>query len=99
MSRLWPEKMQENSADAIGLKRPDDPEDKKDRRHGGGHVEIGVAAAQQRAIDMKNAGGRIGCPQPIVPTPGIKPTQLANKMKMKMVAKNQKVFLHQIRVR
>src|SRR5690349_15423266 len=31
-------------------------------------------------------------PQPTVPTPGIKPNQLVNKIKMKIVAKNQKVF-------
>ena len=32
-------------------------------------------------------------PHPIVPKPGIRPAQLQNMMKMKMVAKNQKVFL------
>ena len=31
-------------------------------------------------------------PQPIVPTPGIKPNQFVNRMKMKIVAKNQNVF-------
>ena len=31
--------------------------------------------------------------QPIVPTPGIRPNQFAKRMKMKMVAKNQNVFL------
>src|SRR5437773_5250909 len=33
----------------------------------------------------------VGCPQPIEPTPGIKPTQFAARMKMKIVAKNQNV--------
>ena len=31
-------------------------------------------------------------PQPIVPTPGIRPAQFVKRMKMKIVAKNQKVF-------
>ena len=31
-------------------------------------------------------------PQPIVPTPGINPNQFVNRMKMKIVAKNQNVF-------
>ena len=31
-------------------------------------------------------------PQPMVPTPGINPNQLVNRMKMKIVRKNQKVF-------
>ena len=34
----------------------------------------------------------VATPQPIVPTPGIKPNQLVKRMKMNMVAKNQKVF-------
>ena len=32
-----------------------------------------------------------GSAQPMVPNPGIRPNQLANKIKMKAVAKNQKV--------
>ena len=36
-------------------------------------------------------------PQPIVPTPGIRPNQFADRMKMKIVAKNQKVSLDQVR--
>src|SRR5690349_7820953 len=35
----------------------------------------------------------VSTPQPMVPTPGMSPNQLVNKMKMKMVAKNQKVLL------
>src|SRR5262249_684528 len=31
------------------------------------------------------------CPQPMVPTPGIRPIQFAARMKMKMLAKNQNV--------
>ena len=31
-------------------------------------------------------------PQPMVPTPGSSPHQLVNRMKMKIVAKNQNVF-------
>ncbi len=34
----------------------------------------------------------VGCPQPMTPSPGMSPTQLENRMKMKTVAKNQKVF-------
>src|SRR6185503_15938127 len=33
------------------------------------------------------------CPHPIVPTPGISPNQFADRMKMKIVAKNQNVRL------
>ena len=35
----------------------------------------------------------VWCPQPIVPTPGMRPSQFADKMKMKIVARNQNVRL------
>ena len=35
-------------------------------------------------------------PFPIVPTPGISPNQFVNRMKMKMVAKNQNVFFTRV---
>ena len=36
-------------------------------------------------------------PQPIEPTPGMSPTQLAERMKMKILAKNQNVRSRQMR--
>jgi hypothetical protein len=48
--------VKQESTDAIGLDRPNDPKQKKDRGHRGGHVEIGIPAALQRSIDMENAG-------------------------------------------
>ena len=36
--------------------------------------------------------GPVGCPKPTVPTPGIRPNQFENRIRMKIVAKNQNVF-------
>src|ERR1700674_3301332 len=59
---LRTEKMQDEAADAIGLDRPDDPANKKDRRHREGQVQIGIGAAEQRPVDMKRAGGIMMAP-------------------------------------
>ena len=42
-------------------------------------------------VETSNPCG-LGTPQPMVPTPGMSPNQLVNRMKMKTVAKNQNVF-------
>ena len=63
----------------------------ENHRHRERHVQVGVAAAQQRLRDLEAVRG-FGLPQPIVPTPGINPNQFVNRMKMKIVAKNQNVF-------
>ena len=47
--------MQNYAARALRLERPIDPKNKKHRRHGEGHVQVGVSTAQQRTIDMKDA--------------------------------------------
>src|SRR5207244_4658237 len=41
------------SADAVGLNRPDKPHHEEYGRHRGRHVQIRVATAQQRPIDME----------------------------------------------
>ena len=90
---LGPEQMRQKAARAIGLHRPDHPAGEEDHRHGEGHVQVGVAAAQQRSVDVESVRGLM--PQPIVPTPGISPNQLANRMKMKMRGEEPKRLLHQ----
>ena len=52
---LWREKVFEKSANSIRLNCPHQPERKKDDRHGGCHVEIGVAAAEERPVNVKVA--------------------------------------------
>src|SRR4029077_20231590 len=49
----------QESSDTIRLKRPDKPENKENNGHGRSHVEIGVGATEQRAINLKGAGRRI----------------------------------------
>src|SRR5439155_919730 len=50
---LRPEQVEKETFDAICLQRPDYPEEKEEHRHGGSHVQVRVAAAQQRAGDLK----------------------------------------------
>ena len=50
-----------------------------------------LAPRKQRLVDVKPSA--VWCPQPIVPTPGNQTDQLATRMKMKIVAKNQNVRL------
>src|SRR5439155_17480483 len=52
---LRAENVKQESADSVCLDRPNNPEQKEDRGHCRGHIEIGVAPAQQRSIDMENA--------------------------------------------
>ena len=47
--------MEQESADALGLNRPNKPEHEENCGHRCRHIEIGVAAAQKRPIDMKGA--------------------------------------------
>src|SRR5437667_12545302 len=54
--------MQNETADAVSLNRPDDPANEEDGRHREGQVQIGVGAAEQRPIDMKRAGGIVMAP-------------------------------------
>src|SRR5438445_81237 len=56
LARRVGENVKQESADAVGLDRPNDPKHKEDRGHCCGHVEVGIPAAQQRSIDMENAG-------------------------------------------
>ena len=54
---LWREKMHDESAEAIGLKRPDGPHDEEDDGHCERHVEVGIGAAEERLIDVIDAQG------------------------------------------
>ena len=45
--------MENEAFDTIGLQRPDRPEKEKEHRHRGGHVQIGIATAEQRARHME----------------------------------------------
>src|SRR5438552_588870 len=54
-----PEKMKQKSADTVCLDRPHNPEQKKNHGHRESHVEIGVATAQQRSINVEHSGCRI----------------------------------------
>ena len=56
------EKVKDESAEAVLLQRPDDPEGKENRRHREGEIEIGVGAAEQRTIDMKGVRHRVVMP-------------------------------------
>ena len=53
------EQVHQESSDTIRLKCPDKPENKENNGHGRSHVEIGVGAAEQGAINVKGAGRRI----------------------------------------
>ena len=46
---LGAEEMQEDALDAVGLEGPHDPAGEENHGHGEGHVQVGVAAPQQRA--------------------------------------------------
>src|SRR5213079_3355609 len=50
---FWAKQMFQESSDAIGLNRPDKPHHEEYGRHRGRHVQIGVATAQHRPIDME----------------------------------------------
>ena len=47
------EEMNDHAADAVGLDRPDDPADKKDRSHRERQIQVRIGAAEQGPIDMK----------------------------------------------
>src|SRR4030095_11072167 len=63
---FWSEQVHQESSDTIRLKCPDKPENKENNGHGRSHVEIGVGATEQGAINVKGAGCRIN----LSPTPG-----------------------------
>src|SRR6266404_4445235 len=50
---FWAKQMFQESSDAVGLNRPDKPHHEEYGRHRGRHVQIRVATAQQRPIDME----------------------------------------------
>src|SRR4029077_8299943 len=50
---FWAKQMFQEASDAVGLNRPDKPHHKEYGRHRGRHVQIRVATAQQRSVDMK----------------------------------------------
>src|SRR6266436_4633036 len=50
---FWAKQMFQESANTVGLNRPDKPHHEKYGRHRGRHVQIRVATAQQRPIDME----------------------------------------------
>ena len=52
-----------------------------------------LAPRKSGRVMCSNPPLSFGMPQPIEPTPGISPNQLVKRMKMKMVQKNQNVFL------
>src|SRR5436190_18118267 len=45
--------MFQESTDTVGLNGPDEPHHKEYGRHGGRHVQVGIATAQQRPTDVK----------------------------------------------
>src|SRR2546428_5570104 len=45
--------MFQESSDAVGLNRPDKPHHKEYGRHRGRHVQVRVATAEQRPVDME----------------------------------------------
>ena len=48
--------MHQKSADTVRLKRPNNPERKKDNGHGRGHVEISITAASNRVLQTHILG-------------------------------------------
>ena len=48
-----------HAAKTVGLDRPDNPADEKDRGHREGQIQIRVGATEQRLIDMESARLRI----------------------------------------
>ena len=56
---LGAEEMHDDAADAVGLDRPDNPADEKDRGHREGQFRSALAPRSKRPVDMKRAGRRI----------------------------------------
>src|SRR5205807_8882888 len=50
---LRPKEVQRETPDAVGTQRPNEPQHHKNRRHGEGHIQIGIAAAQKRMLNME----------------------------------------------
>src|ERR1043166_8751314 len=75
--------MHDDPADAVGLDRPDDPADEKDRGHRESQIQVCVRAAQQGPIDMKTARSRIVMSPADGPDPGKKPKPIKKEDKNK----------------
>src|SRR5438874_3780017 len=54
--------MKQNAAHAVGLDRPKQPQGEKDDGHRARHVQVRIAAAEQRPIKMKRAVGQVMAP-------------------------------------
>src|SRR6266436_5117827 len=48
---FWPKQFFQESADTVGLNRPDKPHHEKYGRHCGRHVQISVTATKERSVD------------------------------------------------
>src|ERR1035437_522343 len=45
--------MKQQRLDPVGLESPDDPAGEEDHGHGGGHIQVGIAATQQGSRDFE----------------------------------------------
>src|SRR5262249_37282390 len=59
---FWAKQLFQEAADTVSLNRPDKPHHEKYCRHCGRHVQVRVATAQQRPIDMENSGSVVVSP-------------------------------------
>ena len=75
---------------------PDDPAGEEHQRHRQRQVDVGVGAAEERFLEPE-ALGRLVSPADRADARESGPTQLAARMKMKTLAKNQNVCRDQMR--
>ena len=90
------EKVHQESADAVRLNCPDNPENKEDHRHREGHVEIGVGAAKQGTINVKGAGCRIEMSPADGADAGNQPKPVSEEDENEDGGEEPERFLHQI---
>src|SRR5450432_3621871 len=78
---LGTEDVHDDPADAVGLDRPDNPTDKKDRGHRERQIKVRIGAAEQRPVDMESAGSWVGVTPADGPDAGkkAKPIQAENE--------------------
>ena len=90
------EQVQQESADTIRLNCPNNPENKKNSGHGRSHVEIGVGAAEQGAIDVKDAGRRIVMSPADRPDAGNQSRPVGEQNENENGGEEPERFLHQL---
>src|SRR5437667_627928 len=88
--------VKQESTNAVGLDRPDNPKQKEYRGHGEGHVEICIASTEKRLIDMENARRRIVVAPADCSDSGNEPKPVHEQNENENRREEPKRFFHQI---